>query len=226
MAGKSIKDVKARSSRAASTARKPSGGEALGRQEVVEGALRIIKTEGVNGLTMRKLAVDLGVTPMAAYHHIPSRTKTGLLELVVDSVLSRVEIPDSSVGTWDRRIGMLGDTVERTLEAYPGLGTVALGTSTPHSRRLLDATIEMLKEGGFDERTAMQAWLIFHAFWYGWMVVTDMSLMMDEAPIMSPLSEIRKRLGRAEPSSMQSTFAFGRDLIISGLKETLAANTP
>jgi AcrR family transcriptional regulator len=66
------------------------GRPAIGRStplelsEILDRALRIVDTEGRDELTMRRLAKELGVTPMAVYHHLPD--KPALLAALVDLV--------------------------------------------------------------------------------------------------------------------------------------------
>src|SRR5215216_1979362 len=68
-------------------------------------ALEIIRRVGVDGLTMRLLADEMGVTVAATYRHVPNRE--ALLELVLDSVLSAVEIPDPSAGSPLERLAVI-----------------------------------------------------------------------------------------------------------------------
>lgn len=56
----------------------------LGRDEIVERARRIISDESLAALSIRRLARELGVTPMAIYHHVPD--KRGLLAAIIDDV--------------------------------------------------------------------------------------------------------------------------------------------
>ncbi len=63
--------------------------------QVVETARRIVDEEGVDRLTMRRLATEVGTTPMALYHHV--RNKEELLVLLLDDyatrTLRRPELP-------------------------------------------------------------------------------------------------------------------------------------
>ncbi|KJS61539.1 TetR/AcrR family transcriptional regulator [Streptomyces rubellomurinus] len=65
------------------------------RQEVVDTARRLVDAEGVDRLTMRRLAAEIGSTPMALYHHV--RNKEELLVLLLDDyagrTLRRRELP-------------------------------------------------------------------------------------------------------------------------------------
>jgi TetR/AcrR family transcriptional regulator, tetracycline repressor protein len=64
--------------------------EPLERDEIVTRASEIVRTEGLEALSMRRLSKDLGVTPMAIYHHIPDKPALmhALIQRVWDEVLA------------------------------------------------------------------------------------------------------------------------------------------
>jgi AcrR family transcriptional regulator len=62
------------------------------RQDILVAARRVIDRDGVEHLTMRQLAKDIGSTPMAIYHHV--RNKDELLALVLDDYAARVPVPE------------------------------------------------------------------------------------------------------------------------------------
>lgn len=67
----------------------------ISREEIIEAARRIVDEGGVDRLTMRRLATEVGSTPMALYHHV--RDKEELLVLLLDDyaarTLRRPELP-------------------------------------------------------------------------------------------------------------------------------------
>ncbi|MFG3246874.1 TetR/AcrR family transcriptional regulator [Streptomyces sp. NPDC048187] len=63
----------------------------LSRAEIVTTARRIVDEEGVGKLTMRRLAKELGSTPMALYHHV--RDKEELLLLLLEDFAGRAARP-------------------------------------------------------------------------------------------------------------------------------------
>src|SRR3954471_19171186 len=63
----------------------------IGREAVLETALRLLDAEGVEALTMRRLASELGVSAMAPYRHVGSRDE--LLMVLVDSLAARLGSP-------------------------------------------------------------------------------------------------------------------------------------
>jgi len=60
--------------------------EPLARESIVDAAMKIIDTEGLDALSMRRLGTELGVNPMAAYYHVPN--KAALYDLVLDAVMA------------------------------------------------------------------------------------------------------------------------------------------
>src|SRR5512141_724295 len=67
-------------------------GVGLDRDGIVAEALRIVDADGVDAVSIRRLADALGVTPMALYWHV--RDKAELLELVGQAVIAGVEVPE------------------------------------------------------------------------------------------------------------------------------------
>src|SRR4051812_7812961 len=87
-----------------STAGKKSA-DRLDVEQIVAAALRLTKRQGLNNLSMRSLADELGVTPMATYYYV--HNKTELVDLVLEAVMSDVKVPDPSSGSWSERMWKL-----------------------------------------------------------------------------------------------------------------------
>lgn len=65
-----------------------SRAEPLERSDVLRQALSILRADGIDGLNMRRLATELGVTPMAIYHHVPN--KPALLEAIISGIWTKI----------------------------------------------------------------------------------------------------------------------------------------
>jgi TetR/AcrR family tetracycline transcriptional repressor len=76
--------------------------EPLERDEILDRAYAIINAEGIDALSMRRLAKELGVTPMAIYHHVPN--KPALLQALIDriwqSIFVGVETEPADLVEW------------------------------------------------------------------------------------------------------------------------------
>src|ERR1700719_4110773 len=89
----------------------------LSKRAVVDRALKLADADGLDALTIRKLAQDLGVTPMALYWHF--RSKDDLLEGVAEHVWSEIEVNvDAAVPWWGQLQGGL-ESLIKALRAHP-----------------------------------------------------------------------------------------------------------
>lgn len=71
---------------------RPRRAAPLTRERIVDAAVVLLDDLGADGLTMRRLAQHLAVTPTALYWHV--RTKDDVLDLAVDRVFGEVGLPD------------------------------------------------------------------------------------------------------------------------------------
>lgn len=84
-----------------STASRGPGRPALDRtrpltlDDILDEAMRILRTESRDALSMRRLASDLGVTPMAIYHYV--KDKPALIDALLERVWAQIRV-DQSVG--------------------------------------------------------------------------------------------------------------------------------
>jgi TetR/AcrR family tetracycline transcriptional repressor len=125
----------------------------LSEQNILDGALRLIRADGVEQLSMRKLADDLGVSPMACYYYV--KNKDDLLERIYDSMLATVATPAPSRVAWREQLRQLALALYELFSAHPGLSGFMLGRlPTAEGRRIIRHQIEVLLAAGFDERRA------------------------------------------------------------------------
>src|SRR5437879_11279 len=90
----------------------------LTRDEVARAALEIVDREGLDGLSMRRIADALGVGTMTLYGYF--RSKQELLDAVIDAAVDTVPEVDRS-GTWRDQLGELIRNARRTLLRHPAL---------------------------------------------------------------------------------------------------------
>jgi len=129
----------------------------LTRERVVAAALAILDRDGPDGLTMRALGRDLGVDPMAAYHHVPN--KAAILDGVVEAVWREVSIPPTDDVSWQRWLRELGDSLRRTLVSHANALPI-VATRTNLSRPgfdLAEAALSVLRRAGFPPQEAALA---------------------------------------------------------------------
>jgi AcrR family transcriptional regulator len=142
----------------------------LTRERVVAEALAVIAHDGVQALTMRRLAARLGVVPGALYRHV--RNKQQLHDLVLDNVLAEVDLHlDPSLG-WTDQLKAVAHRLRQVLEAHPGVAGILKTRDPlgPHSLALAEAFLGPLQAAGFADRDAGLAFFLLVDYTIGFAV--------------------------------------------------------
>ncbi|MCO6009062.1 TetR family transcriptional regulator [Actinoallomurus purpureus] len=127
----------------------------LSRETVVDGALALADEEGLDGLTIRRLAQRLGVTPMALYWHF--KNKDELHNALVDRMWSLVDTKVDPAAPWFDRLRALMESVVHVLHAHPSAAQLMMTTHLDAAPRCFDsmeAALALLAEAGFEPRRA------------------------------------------------------------------------
>jgi AcrR family transcriptional regulator len=155
-------DAMKHSGTAARTGRPPR----LTSTKVVGAARRIAAQQGVETLTMRRLADALGVMPNALYTYF--RDKAAILDAVLDDLLGDVERPRGR-SDWRNALTALMGSYRRLLHTQPGL--IALTVSRPmygpNALRLREDMLTLLRQGDLDDADAVTAFLALFAYTTG-----------------------------------------------------------
>jgi AcrR family transcriptional regulator len=142
----------------------------LTRQRVVTEALAVIAEEGVQALTMRRLAARLGVVPGALYHHV--RNKQQLQDLLLDSVLAEIDVDLDPSLDWTEQLKVLAHRLRQVLEDHPGVAGILKTRDPlgPHSLALAEAFLGPLHAAGFGDREAGLAFFLLVDYTIGFAV--------------------------------------------------------
>jgi len=136
---------------------------ALSREAIVEAAVSLLRTEGLQRLTMRRLAAVLDTGPASLYVYV--RNTEALHAAVLDELLGDVDL--EGTGTWRDRLHALLRSYTSVLFAYPSVARTSVFTrpSGPHYLRLLETVLGLLTEGGLapNERKWGLDLLLLHA---------------------------------------------------------------
>lgn len=100
----------------------------LSERAVIDAGLRVLRREGFDAVTMRKVAAELDTGPASLYVYVAQREE--LLRLMLDAVVATVPLPAlpaAPPGDWRDRLAALITDVVHALNAHPGIGRVALG---------------------------------------------------------------------------------------------------
>jgi TetR/AcrR family tetracycline transcriptional repressor len=128
----------------------------LTRRAVTEGALALVDAEGLEAVTIRRLAKGLGVTPMALYWHF--RSKDELLDGLAASLFEQVDLSIDASARWQEQLRALLGSLIGVLRAHPA-AAILLSIRTVSSEGGLRATevvLDILRRGGFSPAEATQ----------------------------------------------------------------------
>jgi AcrR family transcriptional regulator len=199
-------------------------------EQVASAALELLDRDGLEALSMRRLADRLGVGTMTLYGYFGSKDE--LLDAVVDAAVAERE-PFSFEGTWQEQIRRLMQGSRRNLGRHPGLVKVRADRPVlqPEALRFAETGMTILRRGGFGRVDAARAFRLLFTFVFGYVSFSPdetadvarresraavAALPPDEYPTLSETSE-----ELAGAMAGQETFDFGLDRIIDGLEAHL-----
>lgn len=141
----------------------------LTKDAVVDRALELADTQGLETLTIRKLAAELGVTPMALYWHF--RSKDELLGGLVERVWSEIDVDVDQTAPWSDQLRGLLESLLAVLRAHPAASKLLLvfEKQSKAALRPTEVALEVLRGAGFDPVYASK--IVQLALWTGIMLV-------------------------------------------------------
>ena len=138
----------------------------LSKARVLATAIALAQREGLEALTMRRLADELGVGAMTLYHYVPNKEK--LLDGMVDIVFGEIELPTADVD-WRTAMRRRAVSTREALNRHRwAVGLMESRTTPgPASLRLHNAVLGSLREAGFSIELTIQAYSVQDAYIYG-----------------------------------------------------------
>jgi AcrR family transcriptional regulator len=138
----------------------------LSRERVLAAALRIADGDGIEALSMRKLAQELGVKAMSLYNHVAN--KDDIVDGIVDMVVGEIEVPE--IGSdWKTAMRRRAISAHGVLLRHPWATMAMMSRMNvgPAMLRYIDATLGCLREAGFSFEMADHAWNAIDSHIYG-----------------------------------------------------------
>jgi AcrR family transcriptional regulator len=142
----------------------------LSKDTVTGRALALADAEGLDGLTIRRLALELGVTPMALYWHF--RSKEELLAALGDRVWAEMNLELDPDAGWAAQLRSLLESLVAMLRAHPCASQLLMAGEKMHSERSMlasETALAVLARAGFDPDHASA--ITRSALWTGLMLV-------------------------------------------------------
>ncbi|WP_345216740.1 TetR/AcrR family transcriptional regulator [Georgenia halophila] len=208
---------------------------------LVERAVALADADGLEAVTMRKVASVAGTAPMTLYTYVPGRAE--LIDLMLDHLYARMPRADVAGLPWRERVRTVADENRELLETHPWAASVSTTRPTlgPGATAKYDHELAALDGLGLDDVTMDAAldWVL--AFVQGWArsaaaaAATRQDTAMDEEqwwatagplleramdPAAYPLaSRVGTASGQAQGGAWDPgrAFEFGRERVLDGL---------
>jgi TetR/AcrR family transcriptional regulator, tetracycline repressor protein len=130
--------------------------ERLSRDTIVAGALELADREGLDAVTIRRLATDNGVTPMALYWHFTD--KDAVLDGIAEHIYASVRVPEPSGAPWADELRAVLDAMLAAIRPHPLVADLLAPRvmSSEAALVLAERVIGLLRRGGFSASEAAQ----------------------------------------------------------------------
>jgi AcrR family transcriptional regulator len=211
----------------------------LTREQIVRAGLRIVQREGIDAVSMRRIASEFETGPSSLYAHVTNKDE--LLQLMFDEVCGMVTPPDPDPDRWKEQIKELARAGHQALVAHNDLARAALATipTGPNALRISNAMMGISLAGGVPPKVA--AWAMDRIFLYITADAYEYSIWRTEVvdaggnkeTYIAQLGEdlkayfaqlpadtypyIQKNADAMVGGGIEERFEFGLDLLVDGL---------
>jgi AcrR family transcriptional regulator len=205
--------------------------EPLTRDRVVEAALRVTDEEGLDAVSMRRVAREVGVEAMSLYHHVED--KEDLLDGICEHVMAGFEFPDP-VEDWAENCRRGARAWRRLLQSHPAVMRLFAEQRGPvrtvDSMRPMEFALRLLRGAGLSDRDTAQAFHAFGGYIQGFVMMelgsiaggSDEVHLKAHAELAAALPGEFAALQACSPYFAEcdpdEQFEFGLDLLIRGLE--------
>ena len=209
----------------------------LTRDRVLRAAIRIADEEGLDALTMRRLAQELGVQAMSLYNHVAN--KDDLYQGIVDLAMSEIEVP-SEQADWKSALRQSAISAYQAFVRHPWACNLHMATPRINDERMqwMEGVLKTLREAGFSPNMthhayhALDSHITGFTLWIVSMPFDSREELLDMAQEFIPripadrfpyvIEHAKEHLEDPDPDE-PSEFEFGLDLILEGLERRLDA---
>jgi AcrR family transcriptional regulator len=140
------------------------------RQEIVDAAVRLADAEGLEAVSMRRLAEELGVGTMTPYSYVADKDE--LLDLMLDEVSREMLVPEPLPDDWRAALRAIAFATRATVEAHPWIfrGQARRPRGRINTMRHIEQSIGAVQMLGVDRATgarvlmAVDDYVLGHCF--------------------------------------------------------------
>ena len=204
---------------------------ALSRERVLRAALELVDERGLEALSMRKLAQELGVEAMSLYNHVEN--KDDIVGGIVDLVAGEMEAPKPGVD-WKTALRDSAISVHEALTRHRWAARIWMtaGSTGGDRMRSAEAVLRCLRESGFSKDLTYHAYHVWQGYALGF-TLQELNFPHDRDSIKEMATRFLREFPTDEYPYLaehieqhidppleehEGAFEFGLDLILDGLE--------
>ncbi|MCO6009296.1 TetR/AcrR family transcriptional regulator C-terminal domain-containing protein [Actinoallomurus purpureus] len=216
--------------------------EPLSREKILDAALALAGEEGLDGLSMRKLAKSLGVEAMSLYNHVAN--KADILDGLAERAFAEVDCPDPAL-PWPDRVRAIASSMHRALSRHPvvplALVTDQANPTSVTALRPLDALVGALFEAGFSDADARRMLTAVNSLIFGSLLLSTAGFTVEDFRAQTGEQQLDVFVRHLDPARLphfsrliqsmpdtdpETDFDRALDALISGLIATAPGSPP
>ncbi|MEU6434561.1 TetR/AcrR family transcriptional regulator [Streptomyces albidoflavus] len=158
----------------------------IGVERIVDAAVKLAATEGLQAVSMGRVAKELGASTMSLYRYVAAKDELFILMQEAATGLPPEDDPPPSAG-WRARLAWFGHAYRGVLEANLWLLHIPISSppATPNSVAWMEAGLDALDGTGLDEATKLGVMMLISGY------------VRSQAGLMADLTEAMRRSGRS-----------------------------
>lgn len=207
----------------------------LSRAEIITAAIDLAESDGLEKLSLHRIAAAVGVTTTSLYHHISD--KADVLDAMADHILGSVVLPDVDTMEWPDAVRATSYAVRAAAMQHPHCAPLVLvrRLKAPALLPIVDVTLRTLRQAGLDPASAVHVMRVHIAFLVGALLRESGTVTYGSAatvladPHVDLLSvglpAVAESAAELASCDHDAEFEFGLDLLVSSVRQRLNAST-
>ncbi len=211
----------------------PAAQPSLSREQIASSALDYLDRHGLEALSMRRLAAELGVTPMSLYRYFAGKRE--LLDAAVDAAFAASPPPERLEGTWREQLTAIAHGARATLDRHPSIAQIRVLQPVlgPQALQFGEAVLAILEEAGLTRDEAVNGYRLLFTYTLGFAAFSPAHAEREaraaaEQALSALPPEYYPHLAASieqasEAMSGDAVFSYGLERLLDGLELRISA---
>ncbi|WP_427920707.1 TetR/AcrR family transcriptional regulator C-terminal domain-containing protein [Streptomyces sp. cg40] len=209
----------------------------LTRQEIVRQALVVAETEGMEKLSLHKIAAAVGVRTMSLYNHVDD--KADVLDAMADVILQGMTVPDADELPWEDGLRALARSFRAAALEYPRSASLVLTRrlNAPAAMPVVEVALRFLNRAGLEGAEAVHVLRAFIAFLVGTLsrevgmaptyagAIPGVTAMREDELVDSGLPAVAAAAGELAVIDHEAEMEFGLELLLDTVRRRAVASS-